>query len=99
MIKQLSIGLLMLVYVAILFAISVPLTLSILSSRCSSRWRSRANIGTIRDVRDRVGRVNAGDMGKIVERFGMIRLIKLRDQKSSESERIEDVPDRCAPSA
>ena len=29
-------------------------------------------------------------MGKIVERFSLIRLIKLRDQKTAESQRIED---------
>ena len=50
-IKQLSIALLMLVYVAILLALSVPLTLSILFFAVMVSLAVRANIKRIRDVR------------------------------------------------
>ena len=91
-IRQLSIALLMLVYVTILLALSVPLTLSILFFAVVVSLAIRANIGHIRDYGAVTARVTQEVWTTIVERFGMIRLIKLRDQKQLESGRIRDLP-------
>lgn len=87
-IKQLSIALLMLVYVAILLALSVPLTFSILFFAVVVSLAVRANIKRIRDYGVVTARVTQQAWGIIVERFGIMRLIKLRDQKQLESTRI-----------
>ena len=89
-IKQLSIALLMLVYVAILLALSVPLTLSILFFAVVVSLAVRANIKRIREYGIVTARVTQEAWGVIVERFGIMRLIKLRDQKQLESTRIRD---------
>ena len=93
-IKQLSIALLLLVYVTILLALSVPLTLSILFFAVVVSLAIRANIGHIRDYGIVTARVTQEVWTTIVERFGMIRLIKLRDQKQLESGRIRTFLDR-----
>jgi subfamily B ATP-binding cassette protein MsbA len=93
-IKQLSIALLLLVYVTILLALSVPLTLSILLFAVVVSLAIRANIGHIRDYGAVTARVTQEVWTTIVERFGMIRLIKLRDQKQLESGRIRTFLDR-----
>ena len=93
-IKQLSIALLLLVYVSILLALSVPLTLSILFFAVVVSLAIRANIGHIRDYGAVTARVTQEVWTTIVERFGMIRLIKLRDQKQLESRRIRTFLDR-----
>ena len=93
-IKQLSIALLLLVYVTILLALSVPLTLSILFFAVVVSLAIRANIGHIRDYGAVTARVTQEVWTTIVERFGMIRLIKLRDQKQLESGRIRTFLDR-----
>lgn len=89
-IKQLSITLLMLLYVAILLAISVPLTLVTLVFAILVSWLIKANIRKIRDFAVESAAISQEMMGKIVERLGLMRLIKLRDQKQAESDRIRD---------
>lgn len=88
-IKQVSIALLMLMYVAILFAVSVPLTLSVLFFAILVSLLVKASMNRIRTFGIESAAVSQEMMSKIVERFGMMRLIKLRDQKHAESERIE----------
>ncbi len=93
-IKQLSIALLMLVYVAILLALSVPLTLSILFFAVMVSLAVRANIRRIREYGLVTARVTQEVWSTIVERFGMMRLIKLRDQKQLESNRVRGLLER-----
>ena len=78
-------------YVAILFAISVPAD-DDRRGVCGHGLR-RGEVEPDQDARLRSvvsARVNQEMMGKIVERFGMMTLIKIRDQKRVESKRIED---------
>ncbi len=89
-IRQLSIALLMLLYVAIMLAISVPLTVITLVFAVLVSVIVKSNIRKIRDFGIESAAISQELMGKIVERFGMMRLIKLRDQKRSESGRIRD---------
>jgi ABC-type multidrug transport system fused ATPase/permease subunit len=93
-IKQLSIALLMLVYVVILLALSVPLTFSILFFAVVVSLAVRANIKRIRAYGVVTARVTQQAWGVIVERFGIMRLIKLRDQKKLESTRIRGLLER-----
>ena len=93
-IKQLSVTLLMVVYVAILLALSVPLTFSILFFAVMVSLAVRANIKRVRAYGRVTVRVTQEVLSTIVERFGMIRLVKLRDQKQPESKRIRDLLDR-----
>lgn len=93
-IRQLSIALLMLVYVAILLALSMPLTLSVLFFAAMVSLAVRANIRRIRDYGLVTARVSQEVLGVIVERFGMMRLVKLRDQKQRESKRMRDLLER-----
>jgi ABC-type multidrug transport system fused ATPase/permease subunit len=88
-VRQLSIALLMLLYVAILLAISVPLTLVTVAFAGLVSTAVKANFARIRDFGIEAARVNQEMMGKIVERLSLTRLIKLRDQKRVESKRIE----------
>ena len=90
LIQQFSIALLMLMYVAILLAVSVPLTLSVLFFAGLVSVLVKASLRRIRDFGIQSATVNQAMMAKIVERFGMMRLIKLRDQKRAESKRIAD---------
>jgi ABC-type multidrug transport system fused ATPase/permease subunit len=92
-IRQLSIALLMLLYLAIMLAISVPLTLVTLVFAILVSAVVRTSIRKIRDYGIESARVSQDMMGKIVERLGMMRLIKLRDQKDAESERIRGFSD------
>lgn len=89
-IKQLSIALLMLLYVVILLALSVPLTLIIVAFSALVSVAVKASIVRTRDFGLESAQVNQEMMGKIVERFNLIRLIKLRDQKVAESSRIAE---------
>jgi subfamily B ATP-binding cassette protein MsbA len=89
-IRQLSIALLMLLYVAILLAISVPLTVITLVFAILVSVIVKSNIRKIRDFGIESAAISQELMGKIVERLGMMRLIKLRDQKHAESGRIRD---------
>ncbi|MDA3935895.1 MAG: ABC transporter transmembrane domain-containing protein, partial [Actinomycetota bacterium] len=88
--KQLSIALLMLLYVAILVLISAPLTLVALVFALTVSFVVRASIVRIREFGLESARVSQTLMGKVVERFSLIRLIKLRDQKTQESQHIRD---------
>lgn len=88
-IKQLSTGLLMALYVAILLVISAPLTLVILFFAIVVSVVVKSSMTRIRDFGIDAARVSQDMMAKIVERLGLMRLIKLRDQKVSEAERVE----------
>jgi ATP-binding cassette, subfamily B, bacterial MsbA len=87
-IRQLSIAILMALYVAILLAISVPLTLVTLAFAVLVSFLVRASIVKTRAFAVEAAAISQEMMGKIVERMGLMRLIKLRDQKRAESERI-----------
>lgn len=89
-IKQLSIALLMAMYVAIMLAISVPLTLSVIFFAVLVSILIKASLKRIREFGIKSAGISQEMMAKIVERFGMMRLIKLRDQKQAESKRIAD---------
>ncbi|MEI7813721.1 MAG: ABC transporter ATP-binding protein [Coriobacteriia bacterium] len=89
-IKQLSIVLLIAVYIAILFAMSVPLTLTAVIFAGLVSVVIKANLTKIRDFGLVAAKINQEMMGKIVERFGMMTLIKIRDQADVESKNIED---------
>lgn len=87
-VKQLSLVLLMLVYFSILVAISVPLTLVSIASALVVSWAVRTSIGRMRESGIEFAGVSQDMMSRIVERFSLIRLIKLRDQGQQEYERI-----------
>ncbi|MBN2839413.1 MAG: ABC transporter ATP-binding protein [Coriobacteriia bacterium] len=87
-IKQLSIALLMALYITILLVISVPLTAITGVFAVLVSIVVRSNILRMRDHAMAAARVSQEMSSKIVERFAMIRLIKLRDQKTHESDRI-----------
>jgi subfamily B ATP-binding cassette protein MsbA len=88
LIRQFSIVLLTLMYVLILLAISVPLSLSVVFFAAVVSVLIRASLRRIRRFGIESAAVNQEMVAKIVERFGMMRLIKLRDQKATESDRI-----------
>ncbi len=87
-IKQLSIGLLMLLYVMILFVLSAPLTLTTMLFALLVSTLVKASLARIRDFGVESAEISQEMTGKIVERFAMMRLVKLRDQKAAESQRI-----------
>ncbi len=89
-IKQISIVLLMGLYVAILLVISTPLTLMTTIFAVLVSMIVKANITKIRDYAVQAADLSQDMMSKIVERLGLMRLIKLRDQKESESQRVRD---------
>lgn len=91
--QQLGIVLLILLYVAILFALSGPLTLTALAFAVLVSLVVRSNIRKTRDFGLTSARVNQETVEKIVERFSLMRLVKLRDQTKSESERIRTYSD------
>jgi subfamily B ATP-binding cassette protein MsbA len=92
-IKQLSIALLVAVYVTILLAISPQLTLVAVVFAGLVSFVVKSSLTKTRDFGLVSARVNQEMMGKIVERFGMMTLIKIRDQKVVESQRIEEFSD------
>jgi len=92
-IKQVSIVLLMALYVAILFAISVPLTLTSGAFAVLVSMVVKANIDKIRDYAVEAADLGQNMMSKIVERLSLMRLIKLRDQKQAESDRVKRFAD------
>jgi len=87
-IKQLSLALLLLVYIIILLALSVPLTFSILLFAVVVYVAVHINIKHIRSYGEVTARVTQEVWITLVERLGLIRLIKLRDQRGPESERV-----------
>ncbi len=88
-IKQISVALLIAVYIAILFALSVPMTVTAVLFAGLVSLVVKSSLTKTRDFGLVSARVNQDMMGKIVERFGMMTLIKIRDQKTPESQRIE----------
>ena len=93
-IKLLSIALLMALYIAIMFAISVPLTLVTLAFAIVVSLLIKRSIVRIREFAVESAAISQEMMGKIVERMALMRLIKLRDRKHQESERIRDFSER-----
>ena len=87
-IKQLSTGLLMLLYVTILLALSAPLTISVIVFTGLVSLLVKKSLNRIRDYGIIAADVSQEMTSKIVERFDMMRLIKLRDQKRPEADRI-----------
>lgn len=87
--RQLSVALLILLYIAILLVISAPLTLSVVVFSVLVAVTIKANLNRIRDHGVEAATVTQEMTSNIVERFAMIRLVKLRDQKTAESRRIE----------
>jgi len=88
-IKQLSIGFLLLLYVALMLAISVPLTLATIAFAAVISVIIKGNIKEIRDFSITAANVAQDMHGKVIERLGLVRLIKLRDQEATESGRIQ----------
>lgn len=93
-IRQLSVALLMALYVAIMFAISVPLTLVTLAFAVVVSYLIKTSIAKIRKFAIESAAVSQEMMGKIVERMALMRLIKLRDQKHVESKRIHEFSEK-----
>lgn len=89
-IRQISVVLLMALYIAILLVISVPLTLTTLAFALVVSAIIRKNITRIRDYAVEAANISQDMMGRIVERLSLMRLIKLRDQKKPESEHIRE---------
>ncbi len=89
-VKQLSVALLMVLYVAIMLALSVPLTATTVLFAVLVAIVVKRSITRIRDFGIDAANVNQTMMAKIVERFGLMRLVKMRDQKRAESQRIEE---------
>jgi ABC-type multidrug transport system fused ATPase/permease subunit len=88
-IKQVSIALLMLLYVGLLLALSVPLTLSVVFFALLVSALVKTNLNRIREYGIESAAASQSMTSKIVERFEMIRFVKLRDQKVTEAERID----------
>lgn len=86
--KQLTIALLIVLYIAILFAISAPLTMVTILSAALVSWAVRINVLKIRDFGVDAARVFQEMSAKTVERLAMIRLVKMRNQGGAEAERI-----------
>ncbi|MEA5075753.1 MAG: ABC transporter ATP-binding protein [Coriobacteriia bacterium] len=89
-IKQLSVVLLMALYIALLLAVSVPLTAITAAFALLVSAVVRTNVVRTKNYAVEAARVSQELSNRIVERFAMIRLIKLRDQKRQESDRIAD---------
>ena len=94
LVKLLTIALLVFLYAAILLALSVPLTLITLLFAIGTTLALRTTMRRIRSF----GEVSAGlsqDVyGTTIERFGMVRLVKLRGQKDYEAGRLLDLLSR-----
>lgn len=88
-IKQISVVLMMALYVAILLVISVPLTAVAAVFAILVSVVVKMNIKKIRDYSVVVAEMSQEMMAKIVERLGLMRLIKLRHQKREESRHVE----------
>lgn len=87
-IRQLTVTFLILIYVAILLALSVPLTIVTLAFAVLVSLVVKTYVRKIRDFAIESAGVTQEMIGKVVERLGMMRLVKLRHQKRAESERI-----------
>jgi ABC-type multidrug transport system fused ATPase/permease subunit len=81
-------------YVAIMLAISVPLTLVALGFAGVVSSLIKSSIKRIRQFSVESAEISQEMMGKIVERMALMRLIKLRDMKRTESDRIRTFSER-----
>jgi ABC-type multidrug transport system fused ATPase/permease subunit len=88
-IRQLSIVLLMALYVAILLVISAPLTLVTTLFAVLVSLIVKVNITKIGSYALTAANMGQDMMANIVERLGLIRLIKLRGQEENESARVK----------
>jgi len=93
-IRQLSLVLMMLLYLGILFAISAPLTVLSATFALLISLVIRRNMAKIREFGVQAARVSQDMMSKIVERIVLIRLVKLRHQKDAETERINEFSEK-----
>lgn len=93
-IKQLAIVFLMALYIAIMFAISAPLTLTALAFAVFIALVIQASVRRIRDFGIESAQFNQEMYAKVVERLGLIRLVKLRNQEDAEAERIDAYSDK-----
>lgn len=89
-IKQLSVVLLMVLYIVILLGVSAPLTAITALFALFVSAVVRTNVVRMKNYAVDAARVSQELSNRIVERFAMIRLIKLRDQKRQESGRIAE---------
>lgn len=87
-IKQLSVVLLMALYVGILLVLSAQLTAVTMVFAILVSVLVKLNITKIGAYSVEAAAMSQDMMGKITERLGLMRLIKLRDQKQPESERV-----------
>ncbi len=87
--RQFSLALLMMLYVAMLFVLSAPLTLIIVVFAGIVSVAIKAAVAKISQFGTEAAAVNQSMTGKIVERLAMVQLIKLRDQKAAESSRVQ----------
>lgn len=88
-INQLSIGLLMLMYLGIMVALSLPLSAIALLAAVFVGTVAKHSIKRTRAVGIKAAEATQRMTGKVVERFGLMRLVKLRDQKREESRIVE----------
>lgn len=88
--RQLSVTFLIFLYGAILLVLSIPLTIVSLLFAILVSLVTRSYVQKIRDFGIESANVTQEMIAKIVERFGMMRLVKLRHQKHYESARIGD---------
>lgn len=89
-IRQLSLVIMIVLYMSILLVISVKLSVIVAAFALFISLVIRKNMVRIRDFGIMAARVSQEMMIKIVERISLIRLVKLRDQKEAETTRIED---------
>lgn len=87
-IRQLSIVLLMTLYIGILLVISWPLTIVTLAFAILVSALVRASIKRIGAYARESANLSQNMMSQIVERLSLMRLIKLRDQKEAEAENV-----------
>lgn len=93
-IRQLSIAFLILLYIVILLALSIPLTMITVFFAALVSIVIKTYIRKIRDFGVESADVTQDMIAKIVERLGMMRLVKLRHQKHNESNRIDDYSEK-----
>lgn len=89
-IRQISVALLMALYLAILLVISAPLTVITAVFAVLVSMLVRASINRIRDFALEAAGLSQAMLGKVVERLGLMRLIKMRDQRDAEYGYIAD---------
>jgi len=92
-IKQMSLGILMFLYVMILVALSLPLTAITVMFALLISGVVKANMVRSREYGAVAAEVSQRMTARIVERLSLIRLIKLRHQESAEWERIDEYSD------